>query len=253
MHLTWPRRGVPQSVSAAGDTQRLDESVTKRELDDNKPNMGIIIPNMGIKNVKSAGSRASSLADALFSKTQQRVLGALFGQPDRSFYATELIEHIGGGSGAVQRELARLEAAGLITAKRIGNQKHFQANPQAPIFDELRGIAQKTFGVADVLRAALTPLIDRVEAAFIYGSVAKGSDTARSDVDVMIVGDAAYPEAIEALSQAERRLGRAVNPTIYKKAELQRKRAAGNSFLERVLQQPRIYLIGTDDDIKESR
>ncbi len=216
--------------------------------------MGIIMPIMGIIKTKSIEQRQSSLADALFSKTQQKVLGALFGQPERSFYATELIEMVGGGSGAVQRELAQLEASGLLSATRIGNQKHYQANRESPIFEELRGIVLKTFGVADVLRTALDPLAGRIDAAFIYGSVAKGSDTAKSDVDVMIVGsDISYPDVIEALSKIEKQLGRAVNPTIYKKDELQRKLAAGNSFLERVLKQPRIYLMGSDDAIKEPR
>lgn len=212
------------------------------------------MPIMGIIKTKSIEQRQSSLADALFSKTQQKVLGALFGQPERSFYATELIEMVGGGSGAVQRELAQLEASGLISATRIGNQKHYQANRESPIFEELRGIVLKTFGVADVLRTALDPLAGRIDAAFIYGSVAKGSDTAKSDVDVMIVGsDISYPDVIEALSKIEKQLGRVVNPTIYKKDELQRKLAAGNSFLERVLKQPRIYLMGSDDAIKEPR
>lgn len=212
------------------------------------------MPIMGIIKTKSIEQRQSSLADALFSKTQQKVLGALFGQPERSFYATELIEMVGGGSGAVQRELAQLEASGLLSATRIGNQKHYQANRESPIFEELRGIVLKTFGVADVLRTALDPLAGRIDAAFIYGSVAKGSDTAKSDVDVMIVGsDISYPDVIEALSKIEKQLGRAVNPTIYKKDELQRKLAAGNSFLERVLKQPRIYLMGSDDAIKEPR
>lgn len=216
--------------------------------------MGIIIPNMGTSKVIPKALRQTSLGDTLFSATQQRVLGRLFGQPDRSFYASELIAASGGGSGAVQRELARLEASGLVVSSRIGNQKHYQANRESPIFDELRGIVLKTFGVADVLRAALTPLAGKVDVAFIYGSVAKRSDTATSDVDVMIVGDGlSYPDVIEALATCEKQLGRAVNPTVYGRNELQRKRAAGNSFLERVMKQPRILLIGSEDAIRESR
>lgn len=215
------------------------------------PNMGIIMPNMGTKAAKRKPQPPASLADTLFSSTQQRVLGRLFGQPDRSFYATELIA-AGGGSGAVQRELARLEASGLVEASRIGNQKHYQANRQSPIFEELRAIVLKTFGVADVLRAALAPLADRLDLAFIYGSVANSTDTAKSDIDVMLVGDEiSYPDVLELLTPSEKQLGRAVNPTIYSKKELQKKRVAGNSFLERVLKQPRIVLMGSDDAIKE--
>lgn len=216
--------------------------------------MGIIVPNMGTQKTKRKPSSPEGLADTLFSTTQQRVLGQLFGQPDRSFYANELIAAVGGGSGAVQRELARLEESGLIGSTRIGNQKHYQANRASPIFEELRGIVLKTFGVADVLRAALAPLTGKVDAAFIYGSVAKGSDTAKSDVDVMIIGDElSYPDVIGALGESEKRLGRAVNPTIYKRKELRQKLAAGNSFLERVMKRPHILLMGSDDAFKESR
>lgn len=213
--------------------------------------MGIIMPNMGISKAKQKPQKLVSLADTLFSSTQQRVLGRLFSQPNRSFYATELIA-AGGGSGAVQRELARLEASGLVESSRIGNQKHYQANRQSPIFEELHGIVLKTFGVADVLRAALAPLANQLDLAFIYGSVASGSDTAKSDIDVMLVGDGiSYPDVLEVLAPYEKKLGRALNPTIYSKKELQKKRAAGNSFLERVLKQPRIVLMGADDAIKE--
>lgn len=127
------------------------------------------------------------MADALFSGTQQRVLGYLFGQPERSFFANELIHLAGAGSGAVQRELKRLADCGLVTVRRIGNQKHFQANPQAPIYQELCIITQKTFGLANPLMEALKPIEAEIEAAFVYGSVAKGKDTASSDIDLMIV------------------------------------------------------------------
>src|SRR5690242_21833434 len=129
----------------------------------------------------------SSLADALFTTTQQRVLGALYGQPQRSFTVTELIASTGAGSGAVQRELAKLTASGLLTVRPIGNQKHYQANPAAPIHGELVAILQKTVGLAEPLRDALQPLAKRIALAFVFGSVAKGSDTARSDIDLMVV------------------------------------------------------------------
>ena len=131
--------------------------------------------------LSSLGSKATgraSLADALFTATQQRVLGLLFGQPERSFYANELIALTGSGSGAVQRELARLAASGLVVVRLIGRQKHYQANPDSPIFAELCGIASKTIGLAEPLRQALAPLAPRIRAAFVYGSVAKRQDTA---------------------------------------------------------------------------
>lgn len=124
-----------------------------------------------------------SFSDALFSGTKQRVLGILYGQPARSFYANELISLAASGSGAVQRELATLTNSGLVTVKAVGNQKHYQANPDSPIFTELCAIVQKTTGLADPLREALDPMTSQISAAFVYGSVAKKTDTAGSDFD----------------------------------------------------------------------
>ncbi|MBA2491287.1 MAG: nucleotidyltransferase domain-containing protein [Gammaproteobacteria bacterium] len=200
------------------------------------------------------GIKRKGLSDALFTATQRRVLGLLFGNPDRSYYVNEILRFADMGIGAVQRELESLEAAGLLNVTKIGNQKHYQANRQSPIFEELRAIVIKAFGVADVLRVALASLAGHVQAAFIYGSVAKGTDTASSDIDVMVVGhDISCPDVIGALEESEKALGRAINPTLYNRQELQRKLAAGNAFLNRVFKQPRIFLIGSDDDIKASR
>jgi predicted nucleotidyltransferase len=193
---------------------------------------------------------AYGLGDALFGGVQQRVLAVLFGTPDRSFYSNELLRLTGSGKGALQRELGRLEQAGLVTARKIGNQKHYQANPQAPVFEELRGIVLKTFGVADVLRQALLPLAERIEAAFIYGSVARRTDTSRSDIDLFVVSeDAGYQGLIEALLPLEKRLGRKISPTIYSPSELERKRAERSGFLGRVLEGPKIFLIGGERDL----
>ena len=197
---------------------------------------------------------ARGLSSALFAKTQRRVLGLLFGNPDRSFFANEIVRHAQSGTGAVHRELATLEATGLVTAKRVGNQKHYQANRVSPIFKELRGIVVKTFGVAHVLREALAALAPKLRAAFIYGSVAKGTDTADSDIDLMVIGDeVAYADLFRLLSAAEQRLGRKVNPTVYASSELQRKLAAGNDFVTRVLNQPKVFVAGSEDDLRESR
>lgn len=210
------------------------------------PKVGIIIPIMGIKR--------RALADALFSRTQQRVMGLLFGSPERSFYLNEVTRLAGMGIGTVQRELQSMASAGLLTVTRVGNQKHFQANRASPIFNELRAIAVKTFGVADVLREALAPVLERIEAAFVFGSLAKGTDRADSDIDVMIVSERlTYPEVIELLGRAEQHIGRKVNPTLYKPAELRRKLADDNGFLRRVMEQPKLPLIGSTDGFAEPR
>ena len=204
---------------------------------------------MGIKKADRAvrPSRSTGIADALFTKGQQRVLGVLFGNPNRSFYGNEIIALAGSGTGAVQRELARLESAGLVTVERVGRQKHYQANAKASVFAELRALVLKTSGLADLLRAALAPLADEIRAAFVFGSVAKGQDGASSDIDLMVVSDTVtYAELFDVLPDAEAQLGRRVNPTVYAPAELERGRRGGNSFVIRVLDQPKIWLIGED-------
>lgn len=195
--------------------------------------------------VPARAPHRTSLADALFSGTQQRVLALLFGQPERSFYANEVIALARGGTGAVQRELARLEQSELVTVTRYGRQKHYRANAASPIFDELCSITRKTMGLAEPLRAALAPLASSIRAAFVYGSVAKGHDTASSDVDLMLVGDdLAYGDLYAALEELSERLQRKVNPTIYTPAELARRIARGDAFAKRVLAQDKIWLIG---------
>lgn len=192
----------------------------------------------------------TNLADALFTATQQRVLGCLFGDPGRTWSISELIQTTGAGSGAVQREVARLAGSGLLLMEPLGNQKRYRTNPDAPIHDELAAIVRKTFGLAGPLRDALAPLTDRLHMAFVYGSVAKGSDTARSDIDLMLVtDDLTYPEVMAALHPLMERLGREINPTLYTRADLRKRIAAGNSFVTRVLAQPRLWLIGGEHDL----
>ena len=216
-----------------------------------KPNLGIKMPKMGTsKNRASTTPRISSLADALFSGTQQRVLGLLFGQPERSFYATELINLAGIGSGAVQRELARLAQSGLVTVRPVGNQKHYQANPASPIYDELCGVVRKTVGLAEPLRAALAPLATHIKAAFVYGSVAKKEDTARSDIDLMLVSDTlTYGDTVLALQAASELLGREVNPNIFTPQDFAKRLKEGGSFVSRVMAQPKVWLIGGEHDL----
>jgi predicted nucleotidyltransferase len=198
------------------------------------------IPNMG----------TTSIADALFTKTQQRVLSMLFGNPERSYYLSEIVALAGAGSGAVQRELARLEDAGLVTAERIGNQKHFRATPDSPVYEELRGIVLKTAGLTDILRSALARFSVDIRIAFVFGSIAKGEDTARSDVDLMVVSDnLTYPDLISVIAGAERQIGRTVNPTIYTFDEFRMRVHEGNAFITRILEQPKLWLMGTADDL----
>ena len=211
----------------------------------------MIVPNMGMKFSPRMRRSSTSLSDALFTRTQQRVLGLLYGQPTRSYYGNEVISLASAGSGAVQRELARLTASGLVIERAVGNQKHYQANPASPIFAELCAITQRTFGLADPLRAALAPLASRIHAAFIYGSVAKQQDTATSDIDLMIVSDdLSYGDVFGALEELRARPGRIINPTVMTKIEFTKRLRQRKTFLNRVLAQPKIWLIGTEDELR---
>jgi predicted nucleotidyltransferase len=214
--------------------------------------MGYNIPNMGkIRNKRKRALAANTtVADALFTKSQQRVLGVIFGNPGRSFYANEIIARAGAGNGAVQRELARLEGSGLVKVTRVGNQKHYQVNADAPVFVALHELVLKTSGLADVLRASLAPFSSEIRAAFVYGSIAKGQDSAGSDIDLMVISDdLAYPDLFNVLEGASRRLGRPLNPTVYSVSELEKRVRERNSFAVRVLKQPKIWLIGGEDDL----
>ena len=190
----------------------------------------------------------TSLSDALFTKTQQRVLALLFGQPERSFFATELIALTKSGSGAVQRELKRLSDSGLAVVTKVGNQTHFQANRAAPVFPELRGIVLKTVGVVEPLSAALASLAEHIELAIVFGSVAKRTDTAFSDVDLLIVSDTlTLEQTYSALAPAERRIARKINVTLYTSEEFRRRRKEGHPFLTRILSDEWLLLIGDPD------
>jgi predicted nucleotidyltransferase len=205
---------------------------------------------VGTKDISRSDHPCASvpgLADALFAKVQQRVLGVLFGNPRRSFYANELIALARSGTGAVQRELRRLETSGLVTVTRVGNQKHYQANPGSPVFEELRALVLKTVGLADVLRTALAPVSKDIRAAFVYGSIAKGQDTAASDIDLMVVSDRlTHADLFAALEPATAQLGRRVAPTIYSSKELAKRVKQENAFVTRVLSQPKLWLIGDE-------
>ncbi len=186
-----------------------------------------------------------SIASALFTDSQAQVLRWLFGQPERSFYLSELRRLTGLGSASLQRELNRLAKAGLVHSERHGNLRHFQANPHSPVYNELAALIRKTLGIEPMLREALQPLASRIELALLYGSVARQTDTAQSDIDLMLVGKALrLTEALELLVPLEAELGRKINPTCYTPAEFERRRAEPDSFVNRVLAQPILPLIG---------
>jgi predicted nucleotidyltransferase len=207
---------------------------------------------MGIS--KWALFHTGGLADALFTRTQQRVLSLIFGQPDRVFLQKELIDQAESGSGGVRRELDRLTKSGLLTVDRVGAQKHYRANRSAPIFNELRGIVMKTVALTDPLQKALRPLKKHIRLALVYGSVARGEDRAQSDIDLLVVADDLPLERLFArLDPVEKMLGRKVNPTTYTSAEYARRRKSGTPFLQKVLAREHMVLMGDIDHDLESR
>jgi len=205
------------------------------------------MPNVGTM-------RRTSMADALFSRTRQRVLGLLFGNPHRTFYAKDIIRRTGAGSGAVQREIERLAASELLLVTKVGNQKHYQANSASPVFEELRALIMKTSWLVEPLRSALQSLSPRVRLAFIYGSVARGSDRATSDIDIFIVADdLTLEEVFAAFAPAEKQIGRPIHPTIHTVDEYERGRAKEGSFIHSVLTTKRIHLAGDEDAVSGAR
>jgi predicted nucleotidyltransferase len=197
---------------------------------------------------RSPASEQASLADALFTSTQQKVLGLLFGQPDRSFFVTQIMTLVNAGRGAVQRELKRLEVGGLVVVRMHGNQKHYQASSESPLFKELCSIVRKTVGLEHPLRTAVESLPGKVILAMIYGSVADRTDTSASDIDLLIVNDDVTLEDVyAALAPAEKHLDRHVSPMLYTAEEYERRREKENPFLMRVLSGPRIILTGSID------
>ena len=186
-----------------------------------------------------------NIGSALFTESQSRLYVWLFGQPERAFHLNELRRLTGLGSASLQRELKRLTEAGLIDAETVGNLRRFQANPQSPVYAELLALTRKALGMVPLLREALQPLQPGLLSAWVYGSVAKQTDTARSDIDVMLVGtDLSLSQILARLEPAEALLGRRINPSCYTPDEFERRRAEPDSFVNRVLSQPVLPLIG---------
>jgi predicted nucleotidyltransferase len=193
---------------------------------------------------------AVSISNALFSKVQQRVLGLIFGQPERSFYTSEIVRSLHSGTGAVERELARLRLSGLVSVERIGNQKHYRANQKSPVFEELQRLVVKTVALTEPLKKSLEPYSARIKAAFVYGSVAKDADTALSDIDLIVIGDELdYSEIYTALQSAEEILRRKVNPIFLSPVDWQRKASQKGSFIGQVRVSPKRFIFGSETDI----
>ena len=195
---------------------------------------------------------SDKIAETLFGKTRRRVLGLLYGRPDESFYLRQVVRLTDAGVGPVQRELNALTRAGLVTREKQGMQVYFQANPDSPVFDDLRRLIEKTTGLADQVRAALIPFEDEgtIQHAFLFGSVASGTQSSVSDVDVMVIGNVRLSEVAPALRPVQDLVAREINPSVYRLDEFVRRVAAGDHFISSVMQGPRMTLVGSDDELE---
>lgn len=196
-----------------------------------------------------ASAKPMGLGLLLFGAARRELLSLFLLHPEFSAHVRELGRVTGRAPGTLLRELSRLADAGVLTRRSVGNQVHFQANPACPIYEELRGIMKKTSGIADVLREALDPVRDRIHAAFIYGSIARGDERRGSDLDLMIVGDVSFADLVGVLQDASNALRREINPNLYPLRELKRRLSVGEPFLERVMEDTKIFIIGGDDDL----
>jgi predicted nucleotidyltransferase len=195
-----------------------------------------------------------SLSDALFSKVQQRVLALIFSHPERSFYMSEIVRSVGSGVGAVARELSKLERSGLVTIERVGNQKHYRANTVSPIFEDLRGLVEKTVGLVETVKKSFEPYADAIKSAFIYGSVAKGADTAHSDIDLMVIGDDLnYSDLYTAAQDIESKLRRKVHALFLTPEDWWRKTSEEGSVFGKISHSPKIFIIGSEKELRHGQ
>jgi uncharacterized protein len=194
-------------------------------------------------------STATSLADLMFGRTRGAILALLYGRADQTFYTRQIAREVAASVGAVQRELKNLTKVGLVIRTALGSQVFYQANRDAPIFSEMHSLVNKTVGIFSMLRSALRPLSTQVAVAFVYGSVARQAETAQSDIDLMVVGKASIDDVISHLASVEKNTGRPINPTVYSVSEFKAKIADGNHFLRAVLKDPKVFLLGDEDEL----
>jgi predicted nucleotidyltransferase len=194
-----------------------------------------------------------TLSALLFPGYRRAVLGLLLLRPDEALHGREIARRTGLPSGTLTRELNRLAEAGLLKRVRQGNQRLYSANRACPVFEEVAGILRKTAGLADVLADALAPAGDRIEVAFVFGSLARGRETTGSDVDLMLIGDLPLRQAVALLEPAQRALAREVNPRIYTAKEWRARLAAKDPFVREVMAKPKVFVIGTEHELAEPR
>ncbi len=190
-----------------------------------------------------------TLASVLFTDYRRRVLGLLLLHPEQGYYLREIARLTGTVPGTLKRELTKLADAGVLTVKKVGNQVHYAANRDCPIFEELASVLRKTSGLVDVLADGLVPLAAQIEVAFVFGSMASGKANAGSDIDLMVIGDADFGKVVQQLHPLQQTLGREINPKLYTHAEWQTLVRAQSAFVRDVLGKPRLFVIGSEQSL----
>ena len=191
-----------------------------------------------------------SASDLLFpNKYRRAVLSMLLMNPQRTLHLRELARLTGASPGTLKKELDALTEAGLLNVQRVGNQTHFSANVEHPVYPELAGLIRKTTGLCDVLTRALAPLADAVEAAFVFGALASGTEASHSDVDLMVIGPAGFGEVVNAVYEAQAAVGREINPKVMTREEWRAKRNAAHPFVNEVMHKPKLFIVGAEDDL----
>lgn len=187
-----------------------------------------------------------TLATLIFTEYRRKVLALLLLHPEQHLHQREIARLTGTVSGTLSRELAKLTDAGILLKTPIGNQMHYAANRQCPIFDELASILRKTSGLADVLAGALLPWVGQIDAAFVFGSMASGKASSGSDIDLMIIGDAPFAELVAGLYLVQSQLAREINPKVYRRDEWERLVAAQGAFVRDVMSKPKLWVMGSE-------
>ena len=184
------------------------------------------------------------------SKLRVDLLSLFFGRPDEEFYVREIEKILQEDVGNISRELKNLEGIGLLVSRKKGNLKYYLLDRKFPLHDELRSIILKTKGAVGVLQGVLSG-VKGVEFAFIFGSFATGLETARSDVDLMVIGKVPLDRLIKILREPEEILGREINPSLFERREIEKRLQDKEPFISRVMREPKIMLIGDEDGLRK--
>ncbi|WP_029148148.1 nucleotidyltransferase domain-containing protein [Methylophilus sp. 5] len=191
------------------------------------------------------------LSDVLFSEYRKRILGLLLLHPEQSYHVRELARLTHTSAGTLHKELSKLSDAGILQGKRVGNQQHYSANVQCPIFEELASIFRKTSGLVDVIAGALSSVKNQIQFAIVFGSVARGEQQANSDIDVMVIGDIGFGDVVTLLHDSQAILKREINPVVYSMASFKSRVEKNDSFIQAVLNKPKLFIIGTEYELRQ--